>query len=92
MEQVKTTVQVSCQVTGRLAHSIIYKLQPLQSSIFIVHNGRSVNAKSLLGILSLRLKEKDIINILCYHDNEDQAKTECAKIEEIFNNINKESN
>ena len=92
MEQVKSTVQVPCNITGRLAHRIIYNLQPLRSSIFITHNERNVNAKSLLGILSLQLQEKDIIDILCYQDNENQAKADCQAIEDIFRNINQENN
>ena len=92
MEQAKTTMQITCSITGRLAHRIIYSLQPLRSSIFITHNGRNINAKSLLGILSLQLKAKDIINILCYQDNENQAKADCVRAEEIFNTINQENN
>lgn len=92
MDNCKTTVQVPCDITGRLAHRIIYSLQPLRSSIFITHGGRNINAKSLLGVLSLRLREKDIITISCYQDNENQAQADCDIIEDIFKNINQENN
>ena len=92
MENSKTTVQVPCHITGRLAHRIIYKLQPIKSSIFITHNGRNINAKSLLGVLSLQLQEKDIITINCYHDNAQQTQEDIKIIECIFKTINEENN
>lgn len=90
MNNEKTSVQIPCQINGRLAHRIIYSVQPIKSSIFVFHNGRNVNAKSLLGILSLQLKEKDIIDITCYHDNEYQVKEDIEEVENIFKNINQE--
>ena len=92
LENCKTTVQVPCHITGRLAHRIIYRLQPIKSSIFITHNGRNINAKSLLGVLSLQLQEKDIITITCYHDSEAQSEGDIKTIEQIFKTINEENN
>ena len=92
MNNEKVTVQVPCDINGRLAHRIIYSIQPIKSSVFVFHDGRNVNAKSLLGILSLQLKEKNIIDITCYHENEYQVQEDIAEVEKIFQNINQEIN
>ena len=92
MEHSKTTVQMRCDITGRLAHRLSYKMQPIQSSVFIFHCGRNVNAKSLLGILSLGLKDKDIVDITCYNENDQQAELDIKAVERILTTLDQENN
>ena len=92
MESVKTSVQVPCSISGRYAHRFVYAIQSLSSSIFITHGGRTVNAKSLLGVLSLQLKEKDVVDISCYGENENQIASDTQRVGEILTTINKEDN
>lgn len=87
MESVKDSVQIPVDITGRYAHRIIYAIQPLKSSIFISHDGRTINAKSILGILSLQLKHKDIVDINCYGENSKQIEEDLEFVSKFITNI-----
>ena len=87
MESVKNSVQVPVTFTGRYAHRMIYAIQSLSSSIFITHDGRTVNAKSILGVLSLQLKQKDIVDISCYGENYNQTEADMKFVSDFITNI-----
>lgn len=50
---------------GRNLYNFVYFSRNIQSQIYITKNGRTVNGKSILGLLSLDIKEKDIVSISC---------------------------
>lgn len=87
MESVKESIQIPVDITGRFAHRIVYAIQSLKSSIFITHNGRTVNAKSILGLLSLQLKQKNIIDVSCYGENIGQIEDDLNFVSNIITNI-----
>lgn len=92
MNNVKTSVQMPYTMTGRYAHRIVYFMQPIRSKVFIRHDGRNINAKSLLGLLSLQLKEKDICDIFCYGDNENEINADLQNIERFILSLTNEEN
>ena len=87
MESVKESIQIPVDITGRYAHRIVYAIQPLKSSVFTTHDGRTINSKSILGLLSLQLKLKNIIDITCYGENQKQAEDDMNYVVNIITNI-----
>lgn len=92
MNNVKTSVQMPYTMTGRYAHRIVYFTQSIRSKVFIRHDGRNINAKSLLGLLSLQLKEKDIFDVICYGDSENEIKADLKEIEKYIISLANEEN
>lgn len=92
MNNAKTSIQMPYTITGRYAHRIVYFMQSIRSKVFIRHDGRNINAKSLLGLLSLQLKEKDICDIFCYGDNENEINADLQKIEGFILSLTNEEN
>lgn len=90
MEHAKDCVQIPCDIGGRYAHKLTYLMQSSKSSVFILSGGRMVNAKSLLGILSLCLKQKNIVDVFCYNDDIEQAEHDLKYVVDAIANINKE--
>lgn len=69
MEMSKVDIKIPCDIIGRNAHRLIYKLQEFKSSVYFMTEGRRINAKSLLGLLSANIKAGDIVQVICYNDN-----------------------
>lgn len=69
----------------RNAANLVFSLKEINSSIFLYReNERRVNGKSLIGILSSRFMQGEIIKILI--DNSE----ELSRVKEIFNEIGTE--
>lgn len=90
MEHVKDCVQIPCLITGRYAHRVTYLMQSARSNVYMAFGGRQINAKSLLGILSLNLKPKDIVNVYCYNEDIGQAEEDLKYVVNVLENIGKE--
>ena len=69
MEMSKVDIKIPCDIIGRNAHRLVYKLQEFKSSVYFMTEGRRINAKSLLGLLSANIKADDIVQVICYNDN-----------------------
>lgn len=69
MEMSKVDIKIPCDIIGRNAHRLVYKLQEFKSSVYFMTEGRRINAKSLLGLLSASIKAGDIVQVICYNDN-----------------------
>lgn len=69
MEMSKVDIKIPCDIIGRNAHRLVYKLQEFKSSVYFMTEGRRINAKSLLGLLSVSIKAGDIVQVICYNDN-----------------------
>lgn len=60
-------------ITGRVAAQLNWALSSLKSSIRIINKeGRMVNAKSLVGLLSGQIREGDLITISFDQKDEEQ--------------------
>lgn len=69
MEMSKVDIKIPCDIIGRNAHRLVYKLQEFKSSVYFMTESRRINAKSLLGLLSANIKAGDIVQVICYNDN-----------------------
>lgn len=56
-------VKLENNVNARVATNFNYYITNLKSDIYFELDNRCINAKSLLGILSLSLREDDVLNI-----------------------------
>lgn len=57
------TVKLAGNMTSGTASNFVYDISNFKSDIYISTLDRNINAKSLLGVLSLSLRSTDIIRI-----------------------------
>lgn len=80
-------IKVLAEVNGRLIHSLVYFIQGFSSQVFLANKDRTVNAKSILGVLSLGLTKGDDVQVSVVNDNIDIANDELKKIIEYFGEL-----
>ena len=69
-------------LTGRTASQFNWGLSSIEHQVFLrIHDGRIVNGKSLIGLLSGRFLKGDIIEIATYKQEE------AIEIEKIINEL-----
>lgn len=81
---------VKRNLNGRDVQNTVYKLQNINSGIYIANIDRQVNAKSIIGVLSLHLQVGDIIRITLLNNNSENpnsVKNDMDKVVKIFENI-----
>ena len=84
----KITVTNSVGLHARPATFFIQKANEYKCSIWIERDERRVNAKSLLGVLSLGVTQDNEINIIADGPDEEAAiKGLCELIETSFSNL-----
>ena len=76
------TVQNQVGLHARPATFFVQKANEFKSSIWVEKEERRVNAKSLLGVLSLGIMGGTEINILASGSDEDEAVNEIVKLVE----------
>ena len=70
---------------GRVAAQLNWNLEKIKSSIFLVNEeGRMINGKSLIGLLSGNFKENSYIRIMI------EGKEEVNNIRKYFNEVGRE--
>lgn len=77
----KILYKLNKNIEARVASMLAWDLSQLHSSIHIQLEDRTINGKSLIGILSAQYKAGDIITII-FDEEED-----LEKIKEIFNEL-----
>ena len=75
---VEVTVPVGMH--ARPAMYFSQKASQFHSNIWIEHNGRRLNGKSLLGILSLGISQGDVITLIAEGKDEETAITRLAAL------------
>ena len=76
------TYTLNKTITGRIASQLTWDLNNINGNVRIINaEGRMVNGKSLLGLLSASLKEKDTIKIMIDKPEEE------GLIKSIFNKL-----
>jgi len=81
----KATILKQVGLHARPATFLIQKANEFKSSIWIEKDERRVNAKSLLGVLSLGVAKDSVINIIADGPDEvDAVDTLCALIDSDF--------
>ena len=55
---------------GRNAAQLVYSLNPIKSSVYLEKEGRRINAKSILGLLSAGIVEGEKITVNINNEND----------------------
>ena len=78
-------VKLETDMTPRTAGNFNFYISNLQSEVYFEMGDRCINAKSLLGILSLALREDNIINIKIENiESVENAKRDLKKVRTFF--------
>lgn len=80
MQTMKVKISNSTGLHARPATLLVKKASSFKSEINIESNGKKVNAKSLIGILSLGATKETEITIITSGDDEVEAINELAKL------------
>ena len=83
MKKEKIILQNETGLHARPAGELVKLASTFKSDVNITANGRTVNAKSILAIMSLGIKENTEIEIECNGEDEDTAMNEIVN---AFNN------
>lgn len=67
MDSAEMSIILPCNISGRNAHRLAYKMQEVKSSVKFYYNDRLIDAKSLIGLLSAQFKQGDDIRVICYN-------------------------
>ncbi|WP_454053677.1 HPr family phosphocarrier protein [Clostridium sp. Marseille-Q7071] len=82
MKKLNVTVKSKSGLHARPAATLVNLTQQFESNITIEKDGRSANAKSIIGILSIGAAMGDIVSVLIDGEDETEAFNE---LEELFN-------
>ena len=79
------TITAKCDFGNRYVSSVVNELSSIESGVYVERmRGRTANAKSIIGFLSLNIKENEEIYIYVMNDNEDVLNRDLAKVKEIL--------
>lgn len=81
MDLISIRYKLKNDVYGRIATNLVYALNELKGSVFIIQNEKVINGKSLVGVLSLGMKFETPIEIRITNSEDE------IKLREIFSNI-----
>ncbi|WP_291566385.1 MULTISPECIES: HPr family phosphocarrier protein [unclassified Clostridium] len=82
MKKLNVTVKSKSGLHARPAATLVNLTQQFESNITIEKDGRSANAKSIIGILSIGAAMGDSVSVLIDGEDETEAFNE---LEELFN-------
>lgn len=87
MFKVSKEFKIEKQFKGRFIHKLVYFLSNFKSDVYIEKNERTVNAKSIIGLLSLDIKQNDIVVIKVFNSySEEIANDNLSSILSFLNN------
>lgn len=85
MHTKKLEYVVTCSVGGRYASCLVNSFSKIDSTILFSRKwGRTVNAKSLIGVLSLQIQAGEPITLIVENTNEEQLNKDYEKIIKIM--------
>ena len=91
MNEVKSSLIILNYVNTRFANNVIDRICNVKSSVYLMSNSnldRKVNAKSLLGILSLSLKPLETLIVFVYNQDLKEAEQDLKTVMEAIDTIN----
>ena len=78
-------ITAKCDYGNRYISQVVNSLSSIQSDVIIERmRGRYVNAKSVIGILSLAIMAGEEIYVYVMNDNEDLLNRDLEKVKEIL--------
>lgn len=84
MESSEFTMTLPVFLSGRVVNRIVQETNTLKSAVCLIKNNRTVNMKSILGILSSDCRAGDEVNIICLHNDKDVAEQDCRFMERLL--------
>ena len=79
------TITAKCDYGNRYISQVVNSLSSIQSDVIIERmRGRYVNAKSVIGILSLAIMAWEEIDVYVMKDNEDLLNRDLERVKEIL--------
>lgn len=79
------TITAKCDFGNRYVSSVVNELSSIESGVYVERmRGRTANAKSTIGFLSLGILEGEEIDVFIMNDNEDLLNRDLAKVKEIL--------
>lgn len=81
---VEKIIKMNRGISGRNASDIVFSMNILNSFIYFEKDGRCVNAKSILGLLSLDVQAGDDIKIIANGTDETEEKSDISKVLKLF--------
>lgn len=82
MREVETTVQMKTGLQARQAALFVQVANRFASDIFLEKDGRRVNAKSIMGVMSLAIARGTAIKLLAEGADEEKALEELRELVE----------
>ncbi len=73
MREHDITVSNRLGLHARAAAKLVQTVQPFKSSVMLVHNGREVNAKSIMGVMMLAAGQGTSLTLRADGPDEDEA-------------------
>ncbi|MFD0944473.1 HPr family phosphocarrier protein [Savagea faecisuis] len=82
MREIETTVQMKTGLQARQAALFVQVANRFASDIFLEKDGRRVNAKSIMGVMSLAIARGTTIKLLAEGADEEKALEELRELVE----------
>ncbi len=80
MVQETVTVHLSAGLFARPAAMFVQEANRFRSDIFVEKDGKSVNAKSIMGVMSLAIAHGQLVTIRADGSDEQEAVTRLAQL------------
>ena len=84
MESSKFTMTLPMSLSGRVVNKVVSEANSLKSYVYLDMGNRTVNMKSILGLLSTGCKAGDDITVLCLSRDKSVAEHDSKVMERIL--------
>ena len=84
MESSEFEMILPASLSGRIVNKIVQETNKLKSSVYLVKNNRTVNLKSILGILSADCRAGDTITVICLSNDKGIAEQDRQFVEKLL--------
>ena len=84
MESSEFEMILLASLSGRIVNKIVQETNKLKSSVYLVKNNRTVNLKSILGILSADCRAGDTITVICLSNDKGIAEQDRQFVEKLL--------
>ena len=84
MESSEFEMILPVSLSGRIVNKIVQETNKLKSSVYLVKNNRTVNLKSILGILSADCCAGDTVTIICLSNDKSVAEQDRQFVEKLL--------
>ena len=84
MENSEFEMTLSVPLSGRIVNKVVQETNKLKSSVYLVKNNRTVNLKSILGILSADCRAGDTITVICLSNDKGIAEQDRQFVEKLL--------